>query len=153
MSKLVSLEQLETQNGQEVGLSDWLEISQSMIDDFAKVVEDFQYIHIDPERATKSPFGGTIAHGFLTLSLIEKMGRQCLPAVENSVMTVNYGCDKLRFIHPVPSGASIRGRFMQTQIENKPNNRIIIHHKISVEIEGFDKPALIADWLMMHAFG
>lgn len=148
MVNVISLEQLKSQNGQQVGLSDWLEISQSMIDDFANVTQDLQFIHIDPERAAKTPFGGTIAHGFLTLSLTSKMV-ESLPAIENMMMMVNYGSEKLRFISPVPSGSRIRGRYVQTKIEEKPNNRFLIHHNITVEIENHPKPALVTDWLTM----
>ncbi len=152
LSQTISLEQLEAQNGEQAGLSDWILIDQNMINQFAAVTLDNQYIHTDPERAAKTPFGGTIAHGFLTLSLTSQMATQCLPQVDGAVMSINYGCDKLRFISPVPSGSRIRGRYIQTKIEKKPHNRIIIHHNLTVEIEGADKPALIADWLTMCAF-
>lgn len=152
MSQPISLAQLELQNGNEVGLSDWILIDQAMIDQFAAVTLDNQFIHIDPERAAKTPFGGTIAHGFLTLSLTSKMAEQALAPLEGTVMAVNYGCDKLRFVSPVKSGSRVRGRYVQTKIEKKPHNRIIIHNNLTVEIEGNDKPALIADWLVMFAF-
>lgn len=152
VSQTISLEQLNNQNGQQVGLSDWIEISQAMIDEFANVTQDLQFIHIDPERAAKTPFGGTIAHGFLTLSLTSKMAEDCLPVVENTLMTVNYGCDKLRFITPVRAGSRIRGRYVQTKIEQKPNNSLIVHYQITVEIDGSDKPTLVANWLTMLAF-
>lgn len=151
MSKSITLAQLENQNGQHVGTSDWILVSQTMIDEFAELTQDKQYIHIDPVRAAQTPFGGTIAHGFLTLSLTSKM-IECLPKVENSIMMVNYGCEKLRFISPVPSGSKIRGSYKQLKVDKKPNNSIVIHHELTVEIDGQTKPALIAQWLSMLAF-
>lgn len=147
--KTISLSQLEAQNGQNVGTSDWYEITQDMIDRFAKVTMDEQFIHIDPVRAkAEGPFGGTIAHGFLTLSLASKMST-CLSGLENMALMVNYGCDKIRFISPVPAGARVRGQFVQTKVEQKTDKQIIIHHTLTIEIEDQDKPALVMQWLGM----
>ncbi|MBL1422149.1 MAG: MaoC family dehydratase [Alphaproteobacteria bacterium] len=150
MNKSISLPQLENQNGQHVGTSDWIDVNQTMIDEFAEVTHDKQYIHIDPIRAAKTPFGGTIAHGFLTLSLSSKMSK-CLPKIENSIMTVNYGLEKLRFIAPVPSGSKIRGHFKQLKLETKSANQRLIHYELTIEIENHPKPALIAELITMIA--
>lgn len=151
VNKSISFAQLENQNGQHVGTSDWILVSQTMIDEFAEVTQDKQYIHIDPIRAAQTPFGGTIAHGFLTLSLTSKM-IECLAPVEGTIMMVNYGCEKLRFISPVPAGSKIRGTYKQLKVDKKPNNRALIHYELTVEIEGQSKPALVAHWLTMLAF-
>lgn len=149
--KTVSLTELESQNGQEIGISEWIEIPQSMIDRFAEATLDDQFIHLDPVRTKAETFlDGTIAHGFLTLSLSSKMAMQCLPKIENSLMVFNYGCDKLRFISPVYAGSRVRGRYIQTNIDHKSANQIIVHHTLSIEIEGETRPALVAEWQTMY---
>jgi len=151
MTKATDLEALI---GTEVGVSKWIEIDQKRIDAFADCTEDWQFIHIDPEAAAKTPFGGTIAHGFLTLSLMSAMSYDGVPHLENVVMGVNYGFDKLRFISPVASGSKVRGRFKLLSAENKGTDggvtRWLIKHEVTVEIEGGAKPALIAEWLGMQ---
>jgi len=151
MTKATELEGLI---GTEVGVSKWIEIDQKRIDAFADCTEDWQFIHIDPEAAKQTPFGGTIAHGFLT---VMSLGPSLLPqiyGVEGAVMGVNYGFDKLRFINPVPSGSKVRGRFKLLSAENKGSDggvtRWLIKHEVTVEIEGVAKPALIAEWLGMQ---
>ena len=143
--------------GQEMGLSKWFEIDQTRINAFADATEDWQFIHVDPEAAAKTPFGGTIAHGFLTLSLMSAMTYNANPPLEGVVMGVNYGFDKLRFINPVRSGSKIRGRFKLLSAENKGTDngitRWLIKHEVTVEIEGVAKPALIAEWLGMQFVG
>ncbi|HUH24058.1 MAG TPA: MaoC family dehydratase [Brevundimonas sp.] len=141
---------LQSQVGQEVGLSRWIEVDQARIDAFAKVTEDEQFIHVDPERARATPFGGTIAHGFLTLSLASAMSYDALPPLDGVVMGVNYGFDKLRFLAPVPAGSKVRGRFRLLSAEDKGGGRWLLKHELTVEIEGADKPALIAEWLSMQ---
>ena len=141
---------LQSQVGQEVGLSRWIEVDQARIDAFAKVTEDEQFIHVDPERARATPFGGTIAHGFLTLSLASAMSYDALPPLDGVVMGVNYGFDKLRFLAPVPAGSKVRGRFRLLSAEDKGSGRWLLKHELTVEIEGADKPALIAEWLSMQ---
>ena len=139
--------------GQEVGLSRWITIDQARIDAFAKITEDEQFIHVDPERARATPFGGTIAHGFLTLSLASAMAEAVAP-LDGVVMGVNYGFDKLRFLAPVPAGSRVRGRFILMSAENKGVQdgvtRWLLKHALTVEIEGGDKPALMAEWLSMQ---
>ena len=140
--------------GTEVGVSKWIEIDQKRIDAFADATEDWQFIHVNPEAAAQTPFGGTIAHGFLTLSLMSAMTYDANPPLEGVVMGVNYGFDKLRFINPVRSGSKIRGRFKLLSAENKGTDngvtRWLIKHEVTVEIEGAEKPALIAEWLGMQ---
>ena len=136
--------------GQEVGVSRWIEVDQARIDAFADITEDRQFIHIDPERAKATPFGGTIAHGFLTLSLASAMSYDAVPPLEGVVMGVNYGFDKLRFLAPVPAGSRVRGRFKLLSAEDKGGGRWLLKHELTVEIEGGDKPALIAEWLGMQ---
>ena len=136
--------------GQEVGLSHWITVDQARIDAFARITEDEQFIHVDPERARTTPFGGTIAHGFLTLSLASAMSYDAVAPLDGMVMGVNYGFDKLRFLAPVPAGSNIRGRFKLLSAEDKGDGRWLLKHELTVEIEGADKPALIAEWLSMQ---
>lgn len=138
--------------GQELGVSDWIEVTQARIDAFADCTEDRQYIHVDPERAAETPFGGTIAHGFLTLSLLSAMVYQ-LPSITGTTMAVNYGMNRMRFISPVPSGARIRGRFVLQKVEEIRPGEIQTTTEVTVEIEGRDKPALAAEWLGRRYFG
>lgn len=139
--------------GQEVGLSKWFEVSQARIDAFADCTEDHQFIHVDPEAAKATPFGGTIAHGFLTLSLASAMSYDAVAPLDGVMMGVNYGFDKLRFLAPVPAGSRVRGRFRLLSAEDKGNGRWLLKHELTVEIEGGDKPALIAEWLGMQMVG
>ena len=140
--------------GQEVGVSRWITVDQARIDAFARITEDEQFIHVDPEAAKHTPFGGTIAHGFLTLSLASAMSYDAVEPLDGVVMGVNYGFDKLRFLAPVPAGSRIRGRLRLLSAENKGAQdgvtRWLLKHELTVEIEGADKPALIAEWLGMQ---
>jgi acyl dehydratase len=139
--------------GQEVGVSRWFEIDQARIDAFADVTEDHQFIHVDPEAARQTPFGGTIAHGFLTLSLASAMSYDAVKPLDGVAMGVNYGFDKLRFLAPVPAGSRVRGRFKLLSAEDKGGGRWLIKHELTIEIDGADKPALIAEWLGMQVTG
>ncbi|MCB1395398.1 MAG: MaoC family dehydratase [Rhodobacter sp.] len=139
--------------GEVVGASDWILLDQARIDAFADVTEDHQFIHVDPARAADSPFGGTIAHGFLTLSMLSRMAAQALPVLGEVRESLNYGFDKIRFLTPVPSGARVRGVFTLQGTEDKPGNRQMLRFAVAVEIEGTDRPALVADWLVMLIFG
>lgn len=136
--------------GQEVGLSRWFELDQGRIDAFARITEDEQYIHVDPERAAATPFAGTIAHGFLTLSLASAMSMDAVSPLSGLVMGINYGFNSLRFLSPVPSGARVRGRFRLASLEDRGGGRWLIGHELTVEIENHDKPALVAEWLSMQ---
>ena len=150
MGNVVSINQLADYVGKEVGLTDWIEIDQDRINQFADATGDHQYIHIDPERAAQTPFGTTIAHGFLTLSLMSMLSSQngCIK-LENSVMGINYGLDKVRFINPVKVNQKIRARFELASAEEKKPNHYLMKHNVTIEIEGEEKPALIAEWLGM----
>jgi acyl dehydratase len=137
--------------GQEIGLSEWIEIDQSRIDQFADVTEDHQFIHLDPVRAAKeTPFGGTIAHGFLSLSMLSRMAMDIAFVLDGMVMGINYGFDKVRFLVPVSSGKKIRGRFVLEDAVEKSPGQWMLRFGVSVEIEGEAKPALIAQWLTMQ---
>ena len=136
--------------GQEVGVSKWFDVTQARIDAFADCTEDHQFIHVDPEAAKATPFGGTIAHGFLTLSLASAMSYDAVAPLDGVVMGVNYGFDKLRFLAPVLAGSRIRGRLKLLSAEDKGGGRWLLKHELNVEIEGGDKPALIAEWLGMQ---
>ena len=140
---------LQSLIGTEVGVSRWIKVDQARIDAFAKITEDEQFIHVDPEAAKATPFGGTIAHGFLTLSLASAMSYDAVKPLEGVVMGVNYGFDKLRFINPVKVNSRVRGRFQLMSAEEKNPNQWLLKHAVTVEIEGEDKPALIAEWLGM----
>ena len=146
---VASLETIRTKIGEEVGCSSWIEISQDRIDAFAEATEDRQFIHVDPAAAAATPFGGTIAHGFLTLSLLSRMGAEGTLIPEGLKMGVNYGLEAVRFLAPVASGKRVRGRFTLDSLDEKAPGRVLMRHRVSVEIEGEEKPALTALWLTM----
>jgi acyl dehydratase len=135
--------------GQEVGVSEWIEITQSMVDQFANATLDHQYIHVDPKRATETPFGGTVAHGFLLLSLLSRMSYDALPQFENTEMGLNYGMNRLRFLSPVRTGSRVRSRFVLRGSEPKGDDRLLQTYDVTVEVEGTAKPALVAQWLTL----
>jgi acyl dehydratase len=133
--------------GTEMGVSDWTRIDQPMVDAFAKLTGDTYFIHTDPERAKReAPYGGTIAHGFLTLSLLANMAYQATPAVQGTKTGVNYGFNRLRFVAPVPTGSRVRGHFVLKAFDVQPT-RWQTTYEVTVEIEGGSKPALVAEWL------
>lgn len=144
---IASIEDIKAKVGSEVGLSDWILIDQARIDAFAEITEDPQFIHIDPEAAAKTPFGGTVAHGFLTLSLLSRMAADAMPRPEGVKMGVNYGFERVRFMAPVRSGKRVRGRFCLERLEEKRPGQWQFVHNVTVEIEGEEKPALVADWI------
>jgi acyl dehydratase len=127
----------------------WIEVNQDRINTFADCTEDHQFIHVDPEAAKNTPFGGTIAHGFLTLSLLAKLAQGNGIVPENIVMGLNYGFDKVRFLAPVRSGKRVRAHAEIADVTRKDDNRFLIKQAISVEIEGETTPALVAEWLTM----
>jgi acyl dehydratase len=147
----VALRDLETRIGEEVGVSPWVEMPQERIDLFAKATEDFQWIHVDPKRAKGSPFGGTIAHGFLTLSMLPKLSESTFEFSDRK-MGVNYGLNKVRFTAPVPAGAKIRGRFTLAQYEKIDGNGVQTTWKVTFEREGSDKPVCVAESISRHYF-
>ncbi len=149
----VSLEAYQKMVGQEIGVSSWHLVDQKRIDAYADVIEDHQFIHVDPARAkAETSFGTTIAHGFLTMSLMSIMSYEVMPVISGTTMGVNYGFEKLRFISPVRSGSRVRGRFTLTEAKlRKPKELQSVTH-VTVEIEGEKKPALVADWIGLIYF-
>ena len=144
---VAKLDEIRKRVGEVVGTSSWIEISQADIDTFADVTGDRQFIHVDPEAAARTPFGGTIAHGFLTLSLLSRMADGAILVPDTSRMVVNYGFEKVRFIAPVRSGKRVRGHFTLAAVEEKKPGQWQFLHAVTVEIEGEDRPALQADWI------
>ncbi|HEX8063169.1 MAG TPA: MaoC family dehydratase [Allosphingosinicella sp.] len=144
---IASIEDIQSKVGSEVGVSGWILVDQPRIDAFADVTEDPQFIHIDPEAAAKTPFGGTVAHGFLTLSLLSRMAADAMLRPEGVKMGVNYGFERVRFMAPVRSGKRVRGRFTLVRFEEKKPGQWQFVHNVTVEIEGEEKPALVADWI------
>ena len=149
--KTLSLQTMQQSIGKEIGKSDWFLVSQEDVDKFAEVTRDFQFIHVDVEKAAHTPFGGTIAHGFYTLSLLSYFAENGMSAIiEGTKMGLNYGVDKIRFLHPVPVGSRIRGVATLAELDEKQPGQFLIKISVTVEIEGKDKPALVAEWLTMN---
>ena len=151
--KVVPPEEMASAVGTKFEPSAWIEIGQDRINTFADCTEDHQFIHVDLEKAAQTPFGGTIAHGFLTLSLLSKMieGNGVMP--EGTVMGLNYGFDKVRFLAPVRAGKRVRSHVEIVSVDEKPGGRFLVKQAISVEIEGEETPALVAEWLSMLVTG
>lgn len=135
--------------GQEIGVSSWIDVDQARIDDFARVTLDEQYIHVDPIRAQSSPFGGTIAHGFLSLSLLSAMGFEALPSIEGAATSINYGFCQIRFLAPVPSGRRVRARFTLKSIDEKRADNWLMTLAVMIEVENQSKPAVVAEWMIL----
>ena len=144
---IASLDEIRSRIGEEIGVSSWLTVDQARIDAFADATEDRQFIHLDPAAAARTMFGGTIAHGFLTLSLLSRMGAEAMLLPSSVKMAVNYGFERVRFLAPVRSGSRVRGRFTLDSVEEKAPGQVLMRHDVTVEIEGEDKPALNAVWL------
>lgn len=139
--------------GQEYGVSSWMDVTQDMIDQFADVTKDHQFIHVDVEKAKHTPFGGTIAHGFLTLSLMSAMTYEAGPQLKGVAMGLNYGMDKMRFLSPVPAGSRVRGRFTLMKLDESKPGEVTYTNAVTVELEGSDKPAIYAEWIGRAYFG
>ena len=135
--------------GASLGHSDWSEMTQERVDAFAELTGDHNFIHVDAARARETPFGGTIAHGFLTLAMLSAMAEDALPAIAGAALGVNYGFDRLRFLAPVPAGARVRGRFTLVGATQRSEREWLMNHEAIVEIEGAERPALAARWLTM----
>ena len=148
--KTVKAADLQATVGTDLGVSDWITIEQDRVNQFADVTEDHQFIHVNPEMAKMTPFGGPIAHGFLTLSLLSKFSEQGGLVIEGVKMGVNYGFEKVRFLAPVKVGKKVRGHFKLKAADEKRPGQYLLTYEITVEIEGEEKPALIADWLGMQ---
>ena len=143
----ISLADHKAAVGGEPRYSKWFVVDQDRIDKFADDTEDWQFIHVDPAKAAKTPFGGTIAHGFLSLSLLSAMSYDCNPVLENVAMAVNYGFNKIRFTNPVKAGQRVRGKFTTLKVDEKSETNILTTTGVEVEIEGESRPALTAEWL------
>ncbi|MGF0539227.1 MaoC family dehydratase [Agrobacterium sp. ES01] len=153
MPREISLAEVEGFVGQEVGVSDWMTVDQKRIDAFADATDDHQFIHTDPVRAAaETPFGGTIAHGFLTISLLSTMNFNCLPTIREQTMGINYGFDKVRFMSPVRTGKRIRGHFVLAEARFRGAGMLMTTYEVSIEIEGERKPALTANWITIIQF-
>lgn len=152
MSLESTLKELNAFQGKECFLGEWIEITQERIDNFAKSTDDYQWIHVDPEKAKNGPFGKTIGHGFLTLSLIPYYFYQVPFKYEGSTFRMNYGLNKVRFLAPVPVGSKIRDRIVLISAEEQAGNRVLMTTKHTMEIEGNDTPALIAEALGLIMF-
>jgi acyl dehydratase len=139
--------------GREVGVSSWIEVSQPLIDLFADATMDRQFIHIDPDRAGRTPLGGTVAHGFLVLSLLAPMSYDALPEIENAAMSLNYGMNRVRFVSPVRAGDRVRGRFVLSDVVSRAEDQLLLTHAVTVEIENRAEPALVAEWLILSLAG
>ena len=143
----------QSQIGQELGVSNWITVDQAMIDQFAETTFDTQWIHVDPDRAAReTPFGGAIAHGFLTLSLCSRFAYDCFEDVPGQVMGINYGFEKLRFLSPVVAGSRMRGRFELKEVRQRSAVELLRTNILTIDIEGADKPALVAEWLGLAIF-
>jgi acyl dehydratase len=142
-----TLDEIRSKIGQPVGTSDWIEVGQDRISQFADATEDHQFIHVDPKAATAAGFGGTIAHGFLSLSLLSRMAADVMLIPDTTKMALNYGLDRVRFLAPVKAGKRVRGHFTLDRVDEKSPGQLLIRQTVTVEIEGEDKPALTAQWL------
>lgn len=153
MSKLNTPESFIASRDLELPSSEWIEIDQATINAFADVTRDHQFIHVDPERTQReTELPGTIAHGFLTLSLLSYLSEQCLPQVDGATGILNYGMDKLRFLSPVPTDSRIRAHFRLIESRLKDEGQLLIRYGVSVEIEKQQTPALVAEWMAMVLF-
>lgn len=144
-----TLDEIRARLGQEIGVSGWLTIGQDRIDAFADATEDHQFIHVDAQAAAAAGFGGTIAHGFLSLSMLSRMAAEAMLVPDGIRMAVNYGLDRVRFLAPVKSGKRIRGRFVLDSVEEKAPGQLLLRHTVTVEIEGEDKPACVAETVVL----
>ena len=149
--KTIKFENLQNLIGEEIGISNWTQVSQKQINSFADCTDDHQFIHVDEKRAkNESPFDGTIAHGFLSLSLLTKFANEVVFENEENKIVINYGFNKIRFILPVKEGKKIRARFHLSDIIKRKPGQTLITYKVTIEIKNEEKPALIAEWLIMQ---
>ncbi len=149
----VTREELKRKVGTELGVSDWFLVDQQRVNEFADVTLDHQFVHVDVERAKATPFGGTIAHGLLTLSLIVPLTIEFIPRLADTKLLVNYGFDKVRFSAPVRVGKRIRSRTTLADTNERKPGHVIMRFDVTVEIEDEPKPALVAEWLTLHVTG
>jgi len=150
MAAEVTRLELERRIGAQLGISDWFSIDQERVNRFADVTLDHQFIHVDPERARATPFGGTIAHGLLTLSLIVHLCLDFVPKLKNTKLLVNYGFDKVRFSAPVKVGSRIRAVGRLAEVSERRPGQVMLKIDVTIQIENEEKPALVAEWLSLH---
>lgn len=143
---------LEAAKGSEIGVSKWISVDQARIDAFADVTEDWQGIHIDPDEAARTAFGGTVAHGFLTLSMLSALAYDGLPEIDGATTSVNYGFERVRFITPVRAGSEIRARFELKDCQRRSEGTLLIRLDVIIECAGTDRPALTAEWIILFTF-
>ena len=153
MKTVVPASELKDYVGKDLGTSQWFRVDQDRINRFASVTEDYQFIHVDEEKAKHGPFGATIAHGFLTLSLLSHLTEDCGLVPEGTVMGVNYGCDRVRFLQPVRVDQQIRARVKPLSVLERAPGQYLIKSEITVEIDGEETPALVAEWLALMITG
>lgn len=147
---LASIDAIKALIGKDAGTSGWLLLDQAKINRFADATGDHQFIHVDPEMARNTPFGGTIAHGFLTLSVLPVLKTEAVPLPEGLKMAVNYGFNRIRFLSPVRSGKRIRAHFKMLDFSEKRPGQWQETVEVTVEIEGEEKPALTAEWIALY---
>lgn len=152
MQRVISITEVKDLVGTELGVSKWMDVSQSRIDIFADATDDHQFIHVDPVRAAETPFGGTIAHGFLTLSMLSAMHSEAVPRLKETNFGINYGFNKIRFMAPVPVDSRIRGRFFLKEARLRGPGRMMTTYEVTIEIENVKKPAMTATWLTIIQF-
>ena len=155
--KMKNIDKIYNENqkkiGEEVGISVWLKITQKLIDSFADTTFDHQFIHTDLERATQDThFGSTISHGFLVLSLSTRFKTEAIPDFSGEKMKINYGFNKVRFTNPVKCNDEIRGHFLLQELSKRSENELLFNYKLTTEIKGKEKPALVCDWLSLSIF-
>ena len=144
---IATLDEIHAKIGQSLGASGWIEVTQDRINAFADATDDHQFIHVDPKAAAAAGFGGTIAHGFLSLSLLSRMAADVMLIPDTARMALNYGLDRVRFLAPVKAGKRVRGHFTLDGVDEKAPGHLLIRQTVTVEIEGEEKPALTAQWL------
>ncbi len=149
----VDIETLAAKAGSVVGTSRWRVVDQPMIDQFADLISDHQYIHVDPERAKDTPYGTTVAHGFLTLSVMGGLAGEVIPRLAGTEMSINYGFDRVRFVAPVRSGRKVRAVVVLKQVEKLDSTAVSMAYEVTLEVEDEQKPAVIAHWLVRAYFG
>lgn len=153
MPAAIPVSELASLIGTELGVSDWLRVDQDRVNAFADATLDHQFIHVDREKAAMTPFGGTIAHGFLTLSLLPHFLESASVPVEGTLMAINYGADKIRFLQPVKVGSQIRARAVLTAADERRPGQWLLKQTVTIEIEGEEKPAMVAEALMLYFVG
>lgn len=148
--KMIKRQELDSYLGQEIGIGEWFHMDQDRINQFADLTHDHQFIHVDPEMAKMTPFGTTIAHGFLTLSMLTHLSDGCMVGVEGAMAALNYGFDKVRFMAPVKVGSDLRARGkLLSCVDKNDGKRLLMTYEMTIEIKGEEKPACVAHWLFM----